>query len=215
MTTRKATICICDQCGHKWLPEGKKLPPRCASCKARTWNRKPLKSGPRPARPQAKPLCPCYNCQTRVWPQDSDQHNLWKDKAADRGVQTAEQFARDWKIPPECWGYTTNQQQLIKLLAMCAEAYANSQTERLREENERLKLKETGLLHNAAEWSRQLGKVEQERNQLRTKLREACGMMKFLDREGERQAVTDFLTEVSKLIGAALPAAPSSAKEEA
>ena len=45
MTTRKALICICDQCGHRWLPEGKQLPERCAKCKSRTWNRKPLKPG--------------------------------------------------------------------------------------------------------------------------------------------------------------------------
>ena len=45
MTTRKATICVCDQCGHEWLPDSKDLPKRCAKCKSVLWNRKPMKRG--------------------------------------------------------------------------------------------------------------------------------------------------------------------------
>lgn len=49
MTTRKATICICDICHHRWLPENpRKLPQRCAKCKTFCWNRPKIKdSGPK------------------------------------------------------------------------------------------------------------------------------------------------------------------------
>lgn len=46
MTVEKDWICICDQCGHKWLPDDDdKEPERCAKCKSRTWNRDAFKWG--------------------------------------------------------------------------------------------------------------------------------------------------------------------------
>jgi predicted Zn-ribbon and HTH transcriptional regulator len=49
MSTRKELICICDQCGHRWLPESvKPLPARCAKCKSVLWNREPERRGPKP-----------------------------------------------------------------------------------------------------------------------------------------------------------------------
>lgn len=46
MTLEHGVICKCNRCGHRWLPENpKKLPKRCAKCKATWWNDKPGKPG--------------------------------------------------------------------------------------------------------------------------------------------------------------------------
>lgn len=33
----QADVCVCDECGHRWLPVGS-IPKRCASCKSSKWN---------------------------------------------------------------------------------------------------------------------------------------------------------------------------------
>ena len=34
-----AEICVCNQCGHKWLPRGEEEPVACGKCKSPRWNR--------------------------------------------------------------------------------------------------------------------------------------------------------------------------------
>jgi predicted Zn-ribbon and HTH transcriptional regulator len=49
MSTIKALICVCDVCGHRWLPETTKpLPARCAKCKSVLWNREAIRRGRKP-----------------------------------------------------------------------------------------------------------------------------------------------------------------------
>ena len=40
MVRHDVPVCECDQCGHRWLQEGAKLPDRCPSrkCRSLRWN---------------------------------------------------------------------------------------------------------------------------------------------------------------------------------
>jgi len=32
------TVCVCNHCGHRWYPRGKRVPPTCPKCRIPTWN---------------------------------------------------------------------------------------------------------------------------------------------------------------------------------
>lgn len=55
MATKQREVCICNVCGHTWLPEQENsLPARCASCKSSRWNRE--KPSSKPEKTTSKPV---------------------------------------------------------------------------------------------------------------------------------------------------------------
>lgn len=66
MTVEQGLICKCNRCGHRWLPQTKKLPKRCAKCKSEWWNREKMKTGPKAGRPKgSKTSKPSRNAKRR------------------------------------------------------------------------------------------------------------------------------------------------------
>jgi hypothetical protein len=100
-------------------------------------------------------------------------------------------FAPDWSL------LEATQASLREHMAMLKQADAD----RARLQAERDELKEAatfeGQQANAyhAKWEQ----AEADAAQLRAVLTEACGMLKVLDRKGEREAVTEFLDKVAAL----------------
>jgi predicted Zn-ribbon and HTH transcriptional regulator len=100
MATKQREVCVCNVCGHTWLPEQENtLPARCASCKSSRWNREKPSSKPEKvtSSPVLGELLEDSHCETQ--PSNKRQEKLAKPQTEKRSRAQAKSSTKQSKSP--------------------------------------------------------------------------------------------------------------------